>query len=578
MTAAVNSRPSRFSGTSGVWMLTAVLAAVASAFALAMAGVGPLIPGTVLRGWMLIPVFVLVEIFVVHIDSQREAQTISLSEVALVVGLFLVPPVELIAAQIIGGGLALAVYRRQSAVKVAFNVAQFAVGTSIAIGLFRLLVGEFDPTAPIAWLMGAIALLVADLATALLLSFVIRIVDGKRATPTIRYFIGFGTICTLANTALGLLGVALLRRDPQAGLLLIVPIGVTVAAYRGYWREHRRNETLEFLYDSMRRLGSATDLEKGLRDFLTDARTAFHANLAAVVLNPVDPDDLPRRLRVGNGSDDEALTEIDAHLIETSSREPFVAARRGGGAYWCRLLDRNVNDAMVIALEGDGRTVGTLVVADRASSINTFTRSDLQFLRTFAGHAGVTLENRHLARSVGELSRENDELFQRALHDPLTRLANRSYFHERVEDALAGSDTEALVGVLYIDLDDFKTINDTLGHAAGDRVLMAVAERIRACLRPGDMAARLGGDEFAVLLCDLVRESEADAICERILGALRAPVAAGEEEVMVRASVGMAVQSVGGLPSDLINHADSAMYDAKRAGKGRWVAHAAPQE
>jgi diguanylate cyclase (GGDEF)-like protein len=126
--------------------------------------------------------------------------------------------------------------------------------------------------------------------------------------------------------------------------------------------------------------------------------------------------------------------------------------------------------------------------------------------------------------------------------------------------------------VLFVDLDDFKTVNDTRGHAVGDQVLVAVAERLRACLRPGDTAARLGGDEFAILLEHLRTVGDAEAVCERVLEALRTPVAVDGDEMEVRASIGVAVAAVGECTAEeLVRDADSAMYAAKSLGKGRWI-------
>jgi diguanylate cyclase (GGDEF)-like protein/PAS domain S-box-containing protein len=178
--------------------------------------------------------------------------------------------------------------------------------------------------------------------------------------------------------------------------------------------------------------------------------------------------------------------------------------------------------------------------------------------------AGVVLNTRDLKeRKVLER-----KLSFQAFHDPLTRLANRSLFRERVEHALDRRSVAELA-VLFLDLDNFKTINDSLGHAAGDHVLVETAHRLRSTLRTEDTAARLGGDEFAVLL------EEADVTCaarvaERIRSALGTPFWVLGQEVFVSASIGIAIREEGDTTGDLLRNADVAMYTAKQKGKARF--------
>jgi diguanylate cyclase (GGDEF)-like protein len=157
------------------------------------------------------------------------------------------------------------------------------------------------------------------------------------------------------------------------------------------------------------------------------------------------------------------------------------------------------------------------------------------------------------------------ELAIRDRVDPLTGLANRARRHRRLEEVVAGGAAAAL---LLLDLDDFRTVNHSLGHPAGDRVLAAVAERLRARLRPGDTAARLGGDEFAVLLDRVGGEQEALVVAERLAADLRQPVEVAGRQVHARASVGVRPVVGGGDPDELLRDADLAMYAAKAAGPG----------
>ena len=173
-------------------------------------------------------------------------------------------------------------------------------------------------------------------------------------------------------------------------------------------------------------------------------------------------------------------------------------------------------------------------------------------------------------RDIQERKALESQLTHQAFHDPLTKLANRALLSDRVAHAQARSRRDGRpCAVLLLDLDDFKTINDTLGHAAGDEVLMEVARRLHACIRAGDTAARLGGDEFALLLEDTPDAARAMEIAERIAEALAPPVLLGTKEAFLSASTGIAV----GVPSEpegeLLRNADVALYLAKEKGKGR---------
>ncbi|MCW2639052.1 MAG: sensor-containing diguanylate cyclase/phosphodiesterase [Dactylosporangium sp.] len=173
------------------------------------------------------------------------------------------------------------------------------------------------------------------------------------------------------------------------------------------------------------------------------------------------------------------------------------------------------------------------------------------------------------ARDISDARRYQDQLAYQASHDELTGLANRTLFTSRVGRAVASAQP-GTVAVALIDLDDFKTINDRLGHAVGDALLVAVSSRLRACMRPDDTVARLGGDEFAILLTDL-RTGESGTVAERILEALSASVSAGNHDLLIQASIGLADNDTGSDTDDLLRRADIAMYAAKELGKNRYV-------
>jgi diguanylate cyclase (GGDEF)-like protein/PAS domain S-box-containing protein len=172
-------------------------------------------------------------------------------------------------------------------------------------------------------------------------------------------------------------------------------------------------------------------------------------------------------------------------------------------------------------------------------------------------------------KDITERKALEKKLQYQAFHDPLTDLPNRALFMDRLGHALARAGQQATeVAVLFTDLDNFKVINDSLGHKAGDQLLVAVAQRLKACLRPVDTVARLGGDEFTLLLEGVTGVSDAARVAEQIAQELRAPFALEAHEVFATTSTGIAVSSSAqGQPTDLLRHADLAMYRAKSKGK-----------
>jgi diguanylate cyclase (GGDEF)-like protein/PAS domain S-box-containing protein len=173
-------------------------------------------------------------------------------------------------------------------------------------------------------------------------------------------------------------------------------------------------------------------------------------------------------------------------------------------------------------------------------------------------------------RDVGERKTLEEQLHHRAFYDPLTELPNRALFEDRVRHAVAGGQRdERPIAVLFVDLDDFKTVNDSLGHAAGDDMLRQVAARLYDCTRASDTAARLGGDEFGVLVERLVDRDMVAAVADRVHEGLERPFHVLGNEIFIRASIGIATTEEGVATEDLLRNADIAMYAAKTAGKGR---------
>src|SRR5262249_14997091 len=169
---------------------------------------------------------------------------------------------------------------------------------------------------------------------------------------------------------------------------------------------------------------------------------------------------------------------------------------------------------------------------------------------------GATMFTISQLEDISERKAFSDRLRYEAAHDVMTGLLNRASFSERVEAAVASGDANGRkAAVLFIDLDHFKLINDSLGHAAGDDLLVNVAQRLRNTLRPGDLLARFGGDEFVLLCTDLAGNQAVSAIAKRLIAAIAEPIVIGDDEVFVTASVGIAVARAGDNAETLLRHA-----------------------
>lgn len=214
------------------------------------------------------------------------------------------------------------------------------------------------------------------------------------------------------------------------------------------------------------------------------------------------------------------------------------------------LTGGHLRASMATPVHESSRIVDGLLVASYRPN-RRFTAKDEQTLRTFAENISLALTDAHTLRRVHQ-----------AVHDTLTGLASRGLFREQLAAGEGGA-------LLFVDLDRFKQVNDTLGHAAVDELLMVTAERIRAQLRTTDLAGRFGGDEFAVFMRGITDVHEATDLVNRLVQSLSEPILIGGRRVSLGASVGIAMSCPDEDPAELMRRADIAMYQAKRNGRDR---------
>lgn len=378
---------------------------------------------------------------------------------------------------------------------------------------------------------------------------------------------------TYVCLALGLV-VALLS-DWHAAVLLVVPAALLSVAHRAYLAERRKHARLELLHDVTRLLAQAPDIVSALEGLLERTLEAFRGDVAEIVLVPSDDRSDALRTALQRDGLVEAMTPTDRALVDAlrarldGGRTALVVERPAADPVLdAALARRGLQRALLAALPGETRLVGIFLVGYGAAR-GKFQRDDTTLFGTLAMHASVSLEYDRLEHLVAQLRDLQGRLEHQASHDPLTGLANRTLFIDRVNATLAEAVTD--YAVLFLDLDDFKSINDTLGHGVGDELLDAVARRVRGCLKASDLPARLGGDEFAVLLRDVTSAAAVASVAERIIGLLQLPFVVDGHEVVAHASLGIVegwrtdVESA----EELLSQADVAMYSAKASGKRR---------
>ncbi len=266
----------------------------------------------------------------------------------------------------------------------------------------------------------------------------------------------------------------------------------------------------------------------------------------------------PTDERLLEGTDLSALETVAARIASAEPDAILLARGRERHELDDYLRERGLPDAMLTVLRAEDRVVGVLLVGQRAGEVSTFNADDRKLFETFASHAGVLLEN----------DRVKEQLRYQAYHDALTGLPNRLLFAEQVRQAITTRPRPAEApSVLFLDLDDFKTINDSLGHGAGDGLLVAVAERLRSSVRPGDTVARLGGDEFAVLLDQTGHRRRREGGRTARRGAARAVRPPRPRDVDPRQHRHRRALRLRARPTSCSRNADVAMYSAKDNGK-----------
>ncbi len=374
----------------------------------------------------------------------------------------------------------------------------------------------------------------------------------------------------------------------HSGLLLQIPFLIIAAVFYGVLvdQEHGRyRKTIEQLQAASEAVASHLDLDAMLKIILDTVTRLMDADTVSVML--LEPDGRSLRLVQGRGIPDQCIGNavvrigegVAGRIAETGQPLLIQGPVRQGEFKNHTPMERLITSALSVPiktraheigvpLKTEGRVIGVLnasVVSDRRK----FDQQDLQILTLFASNISTALEH---AKLFSDRVQAEETIRHQAYHDLLTDLPNRALFNDRLTLALAHAGRSGQrAAVMFLDLDHFKLVNDMMGHAVGDRLLKATAERITGCLRKSDTVARLGGDEFMLLLPELHKGEDAATIAKKILEALKPPFNFDGHEFYITSSIGISLCPDDGEDAQtLIKSADIAMYRVKEYGRNNY--------
>jgi diguanylate cyclase (GGDEF)-like protein/PAS domain S-box-containing protein len=584
--------------------------------------------GAFAQPWLLAGLMValaVVQLLPLHLIHAGDSEALHLDEVLFVPMVILLAPLDVVLAFTSTLALAILVNRRGWQ-KLLFNVGMTA--TSAGLGILTATAVGLGSSSSVQQLGAAFAGgLVHCAFSATAVSFIIALAQGTSLRRLVLSGVGVRVATWLGSLSLGLMVAMAATASQMALLVAVVPALVLQFAYAGALRQWLERQQAEALYAAAMRIRDGVDSAQVRAEVVDAARELLGAGSAHLVhdLSGAPPTGVLRvpldercaievqgraagtwtrgdvsRLQalaaVASGALANALLYEQLQAITRSLGEGVLALDAAGHITFVNpagarllawrsdeLLGRHIADAIDPAgllTHPSGATDWVHLPRLRAGEtlrIDEYavTRSDGSVLDVALTASPVLRDEEVVGavialRDVTERKALERRLMHQAFHDQLTGLPNRALFLDRLEHAQARArENGNSQAVLFVDLDRFKLINDSLGHRAGDDVLTTVGSRIVGALGFGDTVARFGGDEFTVLLEEVADRAQAAETADRILAALSLPISAGDRSVVISASIGIAIAETGDAPQDLLAAADIAMYEAKSAGGDR---------
>ncbi len=487
--------------------------------------------------------------------------TIVLGEVPLLLGLVFLPPRWFVLVTVLAEAIVYVFLTRKALIRVTFNLASVALTKVLTIIVFREVLGASSPVSLRGWGALAVAGCFLAISSTLIGKIVIKLNGQTVARGAPQQFTTEAMLVT-ASICLSFVVLDAAWFNLWATLPLLLVAILIVLAYRGYLRLLLRFGSLQRLYNFSRVLGSASLEPSSMSlEVLDEVCTVMRARRAQLIL--AEPSGIPRRISVGDGRTSrvvpvaldassfvtQAIATGDASLHKSNAKDGSPGNDPIAGDY---------RDAIVAPIMSGPSAIGAIVALDRDEEEDHFDNDDLHLFGMLVAHASANLER---ARLVEELRYEVDSKSHQATHDMLTGLPNRMLFLTRAATALSESDGVAIV---LLDIDRFKDVNDTLGHAIGDRLLCEVSERLLRAVSGRATVARLGGDEFAFVIADVADPASAVEIVHEVKGEISRPIKIDGLTLPVGASAGIALAPEHGDDvALLLQRAEIAMYLAK---------------
>ncbi|SCL20077.1 diguanylate cyclase/phosphodiesterase [Micromonospora nigra] len=491
----------------------------------------------------------------INVVVRRQALAVTPTEIPLVVALYLLPPLSVVLAYIVAT-LVVQLRRRLLPAKLWFNVALAAAATSLATLVYHLL-PQTRGVGPGTWGVLLAAVGTHTLVALVAVVAVISVVQGWQAGRELIRAAPPMLIAVAINLSIGLLIIIALESTPWAVFLfagLAMAFALVYGSYAQFLRQHR---TLSEMYELTRAITESGPDGTLIDALLVRIRSLMQAEYATLWLPAQGrhPEVLLTAQEGKPGLLDSA--PIPAALRQAAvSRQATVAvgSRLGGDPEVREALGRApVKDVIVVPLRSGKAVIGTLEVANRLGDTNFFRPADVTVFETVAAHAAVALENSRLV----------DRLRHDAYHDGLTKLPNRRRILGALEEAVRIRAPGEVVALLLFDVDRLRQVNESLGHAAGDKVLVEVADRLRGCMPSAALVGRAGGDEFLVTLRLESAEAAVD-LAAQLREQIRDEMVFDSLTLDVDTAVGVAVHpDHGSDPATLLQRVDLAATAAK---------------